>query len=93
AMGIYPMNPASGEYEIGSPLFEKTTIQLPGEKTFVINAPNTSDKNIYVQSVKLNGESLQRTYIHHDELMNGGTLDFDMGPDPNKNWGIQANAE
>ena len=93
AMGIYPMNPASGEYEIGSPLFEKVTIKLPEEKAFVINAPNTSYKNMYVQSVKLNGESLNRTYILHDELMAGGTLDFDMGPIPNKKWGIQDNAE
>jgi predicted alpha-1,2-mannosidase len=93
AMGIYPMNPASGEYEIGSPLFEKTTIRLPGEKVFVINAPNTSDKNRYVQSVTLNGESLQRTYIGHDEIMAGGTLEFEMGPEPNKNWGIDDNAE
>ncbi len=93
AMGIYPMNPVSGEYEIGSPLFEKVTIKLPEDKVFLINAPNTSDQNIYVQSVKLNGESLNRTYILHTELMAGGTLDFDMGPIPNKNWGLQDKAE
>ncbi|MCP4977403.1 MAG: glycoside hydrolase family 92 protein [Maribacter sp.] len=93
AMGIYPMNPASGEYEIGSPLFEKVTLKLPEEKVFVISAPDTSDKNIYVQSVKLNGEILNRTYILHYELMAGGTLDFDMGPLPNENWGIQDKAE
>ena len=74
--------------KIGSPLFEKVTIKLPEEKTFVINAPNTSSENIYVQSVKLNGESLNRTYILHDELMAGGKLDFDMGPTPNKDWGV-----
>jgi len=93
AMGIYPMNPASGEYEIGSPLFEKVTIKLPEERAFVINAPNTSYENMYVQSVKLNGESLNRTYILHDELMAGGTLDFDMGSIPNKSWGISTDSE
>ncbi|MDE3741790.1 GH92 family glycosyl hydrolase [Maribacter polysaccharolyticus] len=89
AMGIYPMNPASGEYEIGSPIFEKTTIKLPGGKTFVISAPDTSQKNIYVQSVKLNGELLDRTYIMHGDIVSGGTLEFEMGPTPNKEWGVK----
>ena len=93
SMGIYPMNPGSGEYEIGSPLFEKTTIQLPEEKTFVILAPNTSAQNIYVQSVKLNGDELKRTFILHDEIMVGGTLEFEMGPMPNKSWGKSTDLE
>ncbi|WP_299531549.1 GH92 family glycosyl hydrolase [Ulvibacterium sp.] len=88
AIGIYPMNPASLEYEIGSPLFKKSTIKLPNDKTFVISAPNTSKENLYVQSVKLNGESLNRTYIRHEEIVSGGTLDFEMGPRPNTLWGV-----
>ena len=88
AMGIYPMNPASGEYEIGSPLFQKTTVKLPNDKTFVISAPNTSKENIYVQSVKLNGVDLNTTFILHQDIMAGGTLDFEMGPTPNKEWGL-----
>ena len=88
AMGIYPMNPASGEYEVGSPLFEKTTIKLPNDKTFVISAPNTSRENLYVQSVTLNGTILNTTYILHEDIMAGGILEFDMGPTPNKEWGI-----
>ncbi|MGB5434272.1 MAG: GH92 family glycosyl hydrolase [Maribacter sp.] len=89
AMGIYPMNPASGEYEIGSPLFEKTTIKLPNNKTFVISAPNTSRENIYVQSVTFNGENVATTYIRHEDIMAGGTLEFEMGNTPNKLWGVQ----
>ncbi len=88
AIGIYPMNPASLEYEIGSPLFKKSTIKLPNDKTFVISAPNTSHENIYVQSVKLNGEPLNRTYVRHEEIVSGGTLDFVMGPQPNKTWAV-----
>ena len=89
SMGIYPMNPASGEYEIGSPLFEKTTIKLPNNKTFVISAPNTSLENIYVQSVTLNGVAVTTTYILHEDIMAGGTLEFEMGNTPNKLWGVE----
>lgn len=93
SLGIYPMNPGSGEYEIGSPLFEKATIKLLGEKSFVILAPNTSTENIYIQSVKLNGVELNRTYVRHKEIMAGGTLEFEMGPMPNKSWGISIDSE
>ena len=89
SMGIYPMNPASGEYEIGSPLFEKSTIKLPNNKTFVISAPNTSLENIYVQSVTLNGVAVTTTYILHEDIMAGGTLEFEMGNTPNKLWGVE----
>ncbi|RDY61988.1 glycoside hydrolase family 92 protein [Flagellimonas nanhaiensis] len=82
SIGLYPMNPASGQYEFGSPIFEKTTISLDADKSFVITAPNTSSINKYIQSVKLNGKQLDRTYITHKELMNGGTLEFEMGSDP-----------
>jgi len=84
AMGIFPMNPASGQYELGSPIFKKTVIQLAQDKTFSIIAPKTSDRNIYVQSVKLNGQPLNRTYITHKELMAGGKLEFEMGALPKK---------
>lgn len=88
SLGLYPMNPVSGQYEFGSPLFEKATISISDTKNFVISAKNTSSINKYIQSVKLNRELLHRTYITHKELMEGGTLEFEMGPDPNKSWGI-----
>lgn len=91
SMGIYPMNPASGEYQIGSPIFEKTTLKLPSNKHFIIEAEQVSDKNIYIQSATLNSEKFSRSYITHQEIMNGGTLHFVMGAYPNKNWGITKN--
>ncbi|MFA9192735.1 GH92 family glycosyl hydrolase [Flavobacterium sp. FZUC8N2.13] len=88
SMGLYPMNPASGEYEIGSPIFEKTTIKLQGGKTFVIEAENVSDKNFYIQSATLNEVAFNQTAISHQQLLQGGVLHFVMGSKPNKNWGL-----
>ncbi|UOB18087.1 GH92 family glycosyl hydrolase [Abyssalbus ytuae] len=88
SIGIYPMNPASGEYQIGSPVFEKSTIQLSGNTEFVIEAENVSDKNIYIQSATLNGKELNRSYITHKEIIQGGKLHLVMRPSPNKEWGI-----
>ena len=88
SMGLYPMNPASGEYEIGSPIFEKTTIKLPKGKTFTIEAENVSNKNFYIQSATLNGVPFNQTTITHQQLLEGGTLHFVMGSEPNKNWGL-----
>lgn len=88
SMGLYPMNPASGEYEIGSPIFEKSTLNLPNGKTFVIEAENVSNKNFYIQSVTLNGKAFNKTAISHQEMLKGGILHFVMGAQPNKNWGL-----
>ncbi|MWB93306.1 glycoside hydrolase family 92 protein [Flavobacterium sp. GA093] len=89
SMGLYPMNPASGQYEIGSPLFEKAKINLEGGKSFVIEAENVSDKNFYIQSATLNGQAFDKTYITHQQILQGGILHFVMGAEPNKNWGIK----
>ena len=91
AMGLYPFNPASAEYQIGSPIFEKSTINISEGKTFTIIAENTSDNNIYIQSATLNGTEFNRTNISHKELLQGGTLKFVMGSAPNENWGILIN--
>lgn len=88
SMGLYPMNPASGEYEIGSPIFEKSTLNLPNGKIFVIEAENVSDKNFYIQSATLNGKAFNKTAISHQELLKGGVLHFVMGAQPNQNWGL-----
>jgi len=89
SMGLYPMNPASGEYEIGSPIFEKATIKLQGGKSFVIEAANVSDQNFYIQSATLNGIPFNKTAITHKQIVEGGTLHFVMGAEPNKNWGTK----
>ena len=88
SIGLYPMNPASGNYEIGSPIFEKSTINLPNGKTFVIEAGNVSDKNIYIKAATLNGEEFNKTSISHKDIIKGGVLHLVMSPKPNKNWGL-----
>ncbi len=88
AMGLYPYNPVSGEYQIASPLFEKSTIKMPNNTIFTIIADDTSDKNIYIQSATLNGKEFNRTSIAHKEMLEGGTLHFKMGSSPNIYWGI-----
>ncbi|TXD46367.1 GH92 family glycosyl hydrolase [Polaribacter sp. IC073] len=93
SMGLYPMNPASGEYEIGTPIFEKATMNLPNGKTFTIEAENVSDKNIYIQSATFNGKDFNKTAISHQDILKGGTLHFKMGAEPNKQWGISKNMQ
>ncbi|MGM8362167.1 GH92 family glycosyl hydrolase [Flavobacterium sp. ARAG 55.4] len=88
SLGFYPMNPASGEYEIGSPIFEKATITLEGGKTFVIEAENVSAANFYIQSATLNGKPFNQTTISHKQITQGGILHFVMGSKPNENWGL-----
>lgn len=73
--------------QLGSPLFEQATVQLREEKTLVIETENNSATNIYVQSAKFNGEPLDKCWLYWDQLMEGGTLTFEMGPQPNENWG------
>ncbi|MGO4773388.1 GH92 family glycosyl hydrolase [Flavobacterium sp. W22_SRS_FK3] len=89
SMGLYPMNPASGEYEIGSPIFEKSTINLQDGKTFIIEAENISSTNFYIQSATLNGVAFDQTSITHQQLLQGGILHFVMGSEPNKSWGLK----
>lgn len=78
SLGFYPMDPVSGKYQLGAPLFDKATVNLSSGKQFVITAENLSEKNIYVKEVLLNGLLLNRTYITFDELLNGGNLHFKM---------------
>ncbi len=89
-MGIYPVTPGMPVYNIGTPFFPKTTIHLEGNVSFVIKAPNVSERNIYIQSATLNGKPLNRAWIKHSEILEGGELTFDMGPRPNKQWGTQS---
>lgn len=86
SMGFYPLKMGSPEYAIGAPLFKKATIQLENGSKIVINAPNNSKQNKYIQGLKLNGKEYSKTYIMHSDLANGAVLDFDMGPNPSA-WG------
>jgi predicted alpha-1,2-mannosidase len=87
SMGFYPVNPAAGIYVFGSPLLDEVTLKLPGNKLMRIVAKNNSDKNIYIQSVTLNGKPHTQSFITHTDLVNGGELVFNMGPKPNKDFG------
>jgi len=84
AMGFYPVSPSDQQYQLGSPIVQEALITVAPGKVFTVKAPNASEDNLYVQSVKLNGQELHRSYITQDEIMNGDTLVFDMGPEPNK---------
>ncbi|WP_019614747.1 GH92 family glycosyl hydrolase [Psychromonas ossibalaenae] len=86
AMGFYPVNPADQRYIIGSPIFPKVELNQPNGNTFTITAENVSEQNIYIQSVSLNDISLDRSWISHDEITQGGTLSFVMGDTPNQSW-------
>lgn len=83
AMGFYPVDPISGNYEMGTPLFPELKLRLNNGKTFTVLAPNVSKENIYVQSVKVNGEPYNKTYITHDQIMSGATVEFEMSNQPN----------
>ena len=89
ALGIYPLQVGSATYVVGSPLFTKATITLENGKSIVINAPNNSPQNVYVQGLKVNGQPYAQTYLPHSLLAAGATLDFDMGPAPSS-WGTAA---
>ena len=84
AMGFYPVCPGSLEYQIGSPSFDKVTMNLPGGKVFTVIARNNSEENVYIQSATLNGLPYDKTTLRHEDIVNGGTLVFEMGPDPRK---------
>ena len=79
AMGFYPVNPISGQYEIGTPLFPEVQLHLDNGKTFTVKAPAVSKENIYIRSTKLNGKPYDKSYITHEQIMNGATLEFEMG--------------
>lgn len=90
SMGLYSVTPGDPIYVIGSPSFGKTTIKVGDNKTFVIKANNYSKENIYIQSATLNGQTFDKTWITHQEIMNGGELCFEMGSEPNLKWGTVA---
>jgi len=86
-MGFYPVTPGLPVYTIGSPLFSKVSIDLPNGKQFRITANNCSVVNKYIQRARMNGKELDTPWFTHAQLVNGGHLELEMGPKPNKTWG------
>jgi hypothetical protein len=92
SMGFYSVTPASNQYIIGTPLFPKATINLENDKQFTIVAHDISDSNKYIESATLNGKPLNRTFIYHNEVVEGGTLVFQMTNSPSS-WGTKEGQE
>jgi hypothetical protein len=89
ALGFYPLQMGSPAYAIGSPLFTKATVNLPGGKKIVVNAPDNSTENVYVQGLQVDGAAYASTSLPHSILADGAVLDFDMGPAPSS-WGASS---
>jgi hypothetical protein len=87
AAGFYPVTPGSPIYAIGAPLFPEVRFNLENGKTLAIKARDVSEKNIYIQTARLNGKAYSKSFFTHQDLMNGGELIFEMGPRPNERWG------
>ena len=86
AMGFYPVDPVSGRYEIGTPMYPEMKMHLDNGKTFTVLAPTISEENIYIQSVKLDGKPYDKSYITHEQIMNGSVFEFEMGNKPGAVW-------
>ncbi|HEX2976725.1 MAG TPA: GH92 family glycosyl hydrolase [Bacteroidales bacterium] len=89
AMGFYPVTPGTGEYVLGSPLFNKITLTFENGKKLVIDAPQNSSSNIYVQNVQLRGRRIKDNYVKHEDLLKGGRMVFKMGDQPNMSRGTE----
>lgn len=87
ALGFYPVTPAVDQYVIGSPLFNKATIQLENGNSFVIGSKNNSVDNFYIQDAQLNGQNYENNFITFEDVQKGGKLEFKMSPEPNKERG------
>lgn len=85
ALGFYPMNAVNGIYDFGTPLINRATINLPNGKQFIINTNNLTEKNVYIQSIKLNGKKYNKHFLRHKDIMEGGTLEYTLGDKPIKN--------
>ena len=89
-LGFYPVCPASDYYVIGSPSLEKAVLRVANGREFLLTLSNLSEQNIYVQSVKLNGRDWNSPFLPARAVLEGGTMAFQMGPEPNKAWGAKA---
>ncbi|MGY0591514.1 MAG: GH92 family glycosyl hydrolase, partial [Paraglaciecola chathamensis] len=92
ALGFYPVAPGSDEYVLGSPLFDKATLHLQNGERFTIKGRNNNKNNVYVDSAKLNGKAFNKTFLSHQQILQGGELSFDMTNQPNKVWATSKDA-
>ncbi len=92
ALGLYAVDPASGTYVLNSPLVEKATVTVSGGKQLIIEAKRSSSQAIYIQSVSINGKRSNKLWVTHDEIANGGHIQFELGTEPNKTLGTATEA-
>ena len=88
ALGFYPVCPCTDQYAVGAPLFKKATLHFENGKTLVIGAPDNGIRNLYIESMKVNGQEYTKNYLTHSALQNGGSIEIVMGSEPNKARGI-----
>ena len=88
ALGFYPVCPATDQYILGTPLFKKVEVSLPGGKSLSINAPDNGKDNCYISGMKVNGKKYTRTYLEHDLLKKGAVINFTMADEPTKNRSV-----
>ena len=89
ALGFYPVTPGSGQYIIGTPLFDKVTLHLENGKSFTILANRQKPGDFYIQSLQMNGQMYTASYLNHSVIVNGGTMEFQLGTSPSKGWGTR----
>ena len=93
ASGLHPVCPGDTRYEITSPVFSRIELRLAPQfatgQSFTVVAKNNSAANVYIQSARLNGRPYLRCWLDHADIMAGGVLELEMGPEPNKKWGVE----
>ena len=82
SMGLYQVNPSDGVFVFSSPCFKKVEVKVRGGNTFTVEAPNNSKENIYIQSIKIDGKPYDKTYLTHEQIMSGATVEFEMSNTP-----------
>lgn len=90
ALGFYPVCPGTDEYVLGAPLFKKATLHFENGNSLVINAPDNSAENLYIESMNFNGADYTKNYLKHSDLQKGGTINYRMGNQPNMQRGTQS---
>ena len=92
ALGFYPVAPGFPSYALTAPVFDEAILKLPNGRQFIVRTKYNSPNNQYIQTATLNGEPHQKCFIMHDDILRGGTLEFELGPQPNKDWAIDPSA-
>jgi predicted alpha-1,2-mannosidase len=92
SLGFYPVTPGTTQYVIGSPLFKKATMTMENGKKFVVQAPASSNANLYIKGATLNGKPYGNTFLEHADIQKGGTIQFTMDSKPSGSWGTKPEA-